>query len=157
MGQAQSSVALGTPLLVGVLVIVCTVALHAWAGWGVVHLAQHATHRGFAGARFAANVIVLSVAILVGLAAHLVQIAVWAFVFELCGEFHEFAAAFYHSAVNYTTLGYGDLVMSPPWRLLGPIEAADGMLMFGFSTAIVVAVIQRVIRTRLDSISQTAD
>ena len=85
-------------------------------------------------------------------AAHLIQIAIWAVVFELCGEFSGFAAAFYHSAVNYTTLGYGDFVMSPPWRLLGPIEAADGMLMFAFSTAIVLRVMQRIIRTNLDRI-----
>ena len=96
---------------------------------------------------------VLSGAMLVALAAHLIQIAIWAVVFELCGEFPGFAAAFYHSAVNYTTLGYGDFVMSPPWRLLGPIEAADGMLMFAFSTAIVLTVMQRIIRTNLDRIS----
>jgi Ion channel len=39
-----------------------------------------------------------------------------------------FAVAFYHSAVNYTTLGYGDLVMSEQWRLLGPQEAVSGTL-----------------------------
>ena len=54
-----------------------------------------------------------------------------------------------HSAVNYTTLGYGDLIMTPSWKLLGPMEAADGMLMFGVSTAILFAVIQRLIETRL--------
>ena len=153
MGQSQLSGALGTPLLVGVLTIVCTVALHGAAGAGVVHLAQRAVHRGFAGVRFSRNVMVLSGAMLVALAAHLIQIAIWAFVFELCREFSDFVAAFYHSAVNYTTLGYGDFVMSPPWRLLGPIEAADGILMFGFSTAIVLTVMQRIIRISLDRIS----
>ena len=153
MGQSQLSGAFGAPLLVGVLTIVCTVALHGAAGAGIVHLAQSAVHRGFAGARFSRNVMVLSGAMLVALAAHLIQIAIWAFVFELCGEFSDFVGAFYHSAVIYTTLGYGDFVMSPPWRLLGPIEAADGILMFGFSTAIVLTVMQRIIRTSLDRIS----
>jgi len=46
-----------------------------------------------------------------------------------------FAPAFYHSAVNYTTLGYG-LVVSPRWRLLGPLEATSGTLAFGWSTAV---------------------
>ena len=46
--------------------------------------------------------------------------------------------------------------MSPQWRLLAPIEAADGMLMFAFSTAIVVAVIQRLIQPRLDRITHAA-
>jgi hypothetical protein len=66
----------------------------------------------------------------------------------LCGEFPAFATAYYHSAVNYTTLGYGDLIMTPAWRLLGPLEAATGMLMFGVSTAIIFAVIQRLILAR---------
>ena len=61
----------------------------------------------------------------------MVEIGTWAAVFEVCGEFPDFAAAFYSSAENYTTLGYGDVVMSAAWKLSGPLEAADGMLMFG--------------------------
>ncbi|WP_207231683.1 ion channel [Edaphobacter modestus] len=64
------------------------------------------------------------------------------------GEFQEFGAAYYHSAVNYTTLGYGDVIMSPSWKLLGPLEAADGSLMFGVSTAMIFTVILRLIQTR---------
>jgi hypothetical protein len=56
--------------------------------------------------------------------------------------------AYYHSAVNYTTLGYGDLIMTPSWRLLGSIEAADGALMIGVSTAMILAVAQRLILAR---------
>jgi hypothetical protein len=50
--------------------------------------------------------------------------------------------------VNYTTLGYGDVIMSPAWKLLGPIEAADGSLMFGVSTGMIFAVILRLMKTR---------
>jgi hypothetical protein len=59
-------------------------------------------------------------------------------VFELCGQFTHFGAALYHSAMNYSTLGYGDVIMSSPWKLFGPLEAAVGMLMFGVSTAMVL-------------------
>ena len=86
---------------------------------------------------------------MIAFAAHLIEIAVWAGLFVICGEFTAFGAAFDHSAVNYTTLGYGDVVMTPSWRLLGPLEAADGMLMFGVTTAMIFAVIQRLIRARL--------
>jgi hypothetical protein len=86
---------------------------------------------------------------LVALTAHLIEIAAWAVPFALFGQFVDFSAALYHSAENYTTLGYGDVVMSASWRLLGPIEAADGMLMFGVSTAMLFAVIQRLVQTRL--------
>jgi hypothetical protein len=86
--------------------------------------------------------------IFLALMAHLAEIAVWAALFIVCGEFADFGIAFYHSAVNYTTLGYGDLIMSPSWRLLGPLEAADGSLMFGLSTAIAFAVVLRLVQAR---------
>ena len=66
----------------------------------------------------------------------------------LFGEFQAFQLAFYHSAMNYASLGYGDIIMSPAWRMLGPLEAVDGLLMFGVSTAMVFAVIQRLVQTR---------
>jgi hypothetical protein len=86
--------------------------------------------------------------ILILLAGHMAQVAVWAMVFVMVGEFGEFAVAFYHSAVNYTTLGYGDIVMSPRWRLLGPQEAVNGTLAFGWSTAVIVTVVTRLFRYR---------
>ena len=73
--------------------------------------------------------------------AHLLEIALWAVVFIICGEFHDFGIAYYHSAVNYTSLGYDDVVLAPSWRLLGPFEAANGLLLFGLSTAMIFAVI----------------
>ena len=86
--------------------------------------------------------------IMILLTGHLAQMAVWAIVYVAAGEFGTFALAFYHSAVNYTTLGYGDLIMTPSWRMLGPLEAADGMLMFGVSTAIIFALTLRLIQAR---------
>ncbi len=89
--------------------------------------------------------LMLSMILLMG---HLAQMAVWAIAFVAAGEFGTFADAFYHSAVNYTTLGYGDIVMSPRWRLLGPQEAASGILAFGWSTALIVTVVIRLVRYR---------
>jgi hypothetical protein len=82
------------------------------------------------------------------LTGHLAQMAVWATAFMAAGQFETFAVAFYHSAVNYTTLGYGDLVMSEQWRLLGPQEAVSGTLAFGWSTAAIVTVVIRLLRHR---------
>jgi len=86
--------------------------------------------------------------IMILLTGHLAQMAVWALAFMAAGEFGTFAVAFYHSAVNYTTLGYGDIVMSPRWRLLGPQEAASGTLAFGWSTAAIVTLVMRLVRYR---------
>jgi hypothetical protein len=87
-------------------------------------------------------------ALLLIVSAQLVQIAAWGALFVGCGEFDDFSTAFYHSAVNFTTLGYGDIVMSRAWRLLGPLEAVAGMLMFGVSTAVLFGVITTLIRPR---------
>lgn len=76
----------------------------------------------------------------------IVQIAIWAGLFLVFGEFENFNIAFYHSLVNFTTLGYGDLVMSEKRRLLGALEAANGVLMFGITTAFVVAILNELIQ-----------
>jgi len=52
-------------------------------------------------------VLVISFSVL----AHAIEVAVWALLFIICGEFQQFGAAYYHSAVNYSTLGYGDMIM----------------------------------------------
>ena len=103
--------------------------------------------RGRAGMWFWDVILVMSFALL-ALAAHLAEIALWALSFVLCGEFSNFAAALYYSGNTYTTLGDSTTVLSARWRMLGPIEAANGMLMFGVSTAIIFAVIQRLIEVK---------
>jgi hypothetical protein len=95
------------------------------------------------------NFILLQVVAALVLLAHLVNIALWALLFWLCGEFADFEAAYYHSAVNYSSLGYGDIVMSMRWRLLGPLEAIDGIVMFGISTALIFALLLRLIDRRM--------
>ena len=70
------------------------------------------------------------------------QLTIWAIVLRMLGEFEELGVAVYHSAVNFTSLGYGDIVMSERRRLLGPLEAVNGMLMIGISTAVFMTVLQ---------------
>ena len=85
---------------------------------------------------------VINAVMAVLVAGNLGQIAVWGLLFVWLGEFHSFSEAFYHSAVNFATLGYGDIVMSPAHRLLGPLEAINGVLMFVVSTATLMAALQ---------------
>jgi len=77
---------------------------------------------------------------------NLAQIAIWAVLFLMLGEFDTFDAAAYHSAVNFATLGYGDVVMSVRNRFLGPLEAINGVLMVGVSTAALMATFQDAFR-----------
>ncbi len=88
------------------------------------------------------SLLVIKGVMLLLLLGNLGQIAVWAELFMLLGEFQEFEAAFYHSAVNFATLGYGDIVMSEQHKLLGPLEAVNGVLMIGVSTAALMTAFQ---------------
>ena len=77
---------------------------------------------------------------------NIIQVAIWAALFLFLGEFSEFGEAVYHSAVNFATLGYGDIVMSAKYKLLGPLEAINGVLMIGMSTAALMAAFQDAIK-----------
>ena len=81
--------------------------------------------------------------------AHLIQIAAWAVAFLLTGQVSTLEAAFYLSAQSYTALGYGDVPMSVGSRLLGPLEAINGLLFFGLSTAVLFAIMSELIAHRL--------
>ncbi len=89
----------------------------------------------------------LLLAVMLGLlAGNLLQIALWAALFHSHGEFESFGVAFYHSVVNFTTLGYGDLVMSEGNRILGALEALNGVLMIGITTGFLFMVLTSLIQ-----------
>lgn len=106
--------------------------------------------RGFFVDMWATGIILLLL-----LFGHLFQIAVWAGAFIWCGEFSSFKTAFYHSCVNYASLGYGDIVMSEDWRLLGGVEAAVGVMMFGVSGALLFSVLGKLVRIRLGEMMES--
>jgi hypothetical protein len=136
-------------LLVGTALLLFGVACHGLASSLIVRMVAAIVRRGFTGRLFWKNAVAMMATTLIVTAAHLLNIAVWAAAFLACGEFTDFDTAFYHSAVNYTTLGYGDVVMREPWRLLGPFEALNGILFFGLSTAVMFAVLSRLFEARL--------
>lgn len=80
---------------------------------------------------------------------NLAQIVIWGALFLWLGEFNSLQEAVYHSGVNFATLGYGDIVMSAQWKLLGPLEAVNGALMIGLSGASMLAVLQHHLRKQL--------
>ena len=136
------------PLAAGAGVFLCTVFIHGLVLLTTVYSVRREKRLGHLGVSFWMDLLIVGRTISLALAAHLIEIALWAVLFVMCGEFTELGTAYYHSAGNYTTLGSGGLILSPSWRLLGPLEAANGALMFGVSTAMVFAVIQRVVEAR---------
>lgn len=73
---------------------------------------------------------------------HTIEIWLWAVLYIWLGVFEVMEPALYFSTVTFTTLGYGDITLLPRWRLLSSLEAANGVILLGVSTAFVFAVIQ---------------
>jgi Ion channel len=76
---------------------------------------------------------------------HLAQVGLWAGFFVLLGALQSYGDSLYFSLVTFATLGYGDIVLAPDYRILGAMGAACGSLMFGWSTALIFAAISRAI------------
>jgi len=74
----------------------------------------------------------------------------WAMVLLWLGGFETLEAALYFATVSFTTVGYGDLVLEDRWRLLGSFIAANGMIIFGWTTALVFIAVQRIYQDVLD-------
>ncbi|MEZ2604869.1 ion channel [Kluyvera intermedia] len=134
------------PLLMGMPVILCNMLLQSLVSvWCIRFYIKrfHNKEGAFAG------VIALFGIITIVLLGNLLQILLWGMLFLWLGEFNTLLDAVYHSGVNFATLGYGDIVMSPQWKLLGPLEAVNGALMIGLSGACMLAVLQHHIRKQL--------
>ncbi len=132
------------------LMLLCLIVQVAVAFWCVRYYVRHPTPIG-SGQGFLAGIRPLIVATLVMMVGTLVQIMLWGGLFLWLGEFEQAYDAIYHSAVNFTSLGYGDIVMSRERRLLGPLEAVNGVLMLGMSAATLMAIVQHMITLLRDA------
>lgn len=82
---------------------------------------------------------------------HVTHSLVWAFCYYLIPqtaiEFSNFTEAAYFSMVTFTTLGYGDISLSSDWRLLSGLEAINGIMLIGWSTAMMFSLIQNIYKS----------
>ena len=123
--------------MIGLTVVIHTVGLIAL----VVYLRDHGLRAVGEGSYFVmTRVLVLT--ILGIFLIHTVEIWSWAVLYLWLGEFKGLESALYFSTVTFTTLGFGDITLEEPWRLLTSLEAANGIILFGVSTAFVFAVLK---------------
>jgi len=133
-------------LLLGSGIFALNVVVQVVAVMALVYFLQGRNRLGLLDGSFWFRSGALSGAMLILFAGHLLQVSTWALLFKRLGQFEDFETAFYHSAVNFSSLGYGDIVMQDEWRILGALEAAGGILMFGLSTGLGFAVINKYLR-----------
>lgn len=98
-------VAILTPIAVGAIGVLCTISIRAFALRATVNFFRYEKRHGRAGANLRIDRTIIVLLIAFAFIAHLIQIALWAKLLVVCGEFQQFGIAFYHSAVNCTTLG----------------------------------------------------
>jgi hypothetical protein len=82
---------------------------------------------------------------------HVAEITLWALVYLWGGCLPDAESAFYFSGATYTTIGYGDLVLAKPWRMLGPVEGLTGILMCGLSAGLFFSIVSRIYQARLQT------
>ena len=76
-----------------------------------------------------------------------IEASLWALVYLFIPEITalpDWQTALYFSMVTFTTLGYGDIVLSGEWRTLAAVQAANGVIMFGWTTALIFYFIQKI-------------
>ncbi len=137
-------------LIIGIAtMMLCLLLQVALLTRALIYYARH--QKDLDNASFMGTLAILNGVLVLLLFGNLGQVAVWGWLFQLLGEFEDYGTAFYHSAVNFATLGYGDIVMSEERRVLGPLQAMNGVLMIGVSTAVLMAVFQDAIRKTLEA------
>ena len=132
--------------LVGTAVSVCNIAIHAMVMAAVIRVARIAGES--ATSRQSLRLIAVMIAtVSVLMAAHLAEVLVWSFAYAIVSVAPPGTDLIYFAFVNYTTLGYGDVTPLERWRLLGPMTAMNGVLLFGWSTAVIFEVLRRTMTT----------
>ena len=138
-GSLQSHV---SPISSGFYTTLCNIVIHALVMTTVVRVIHiSAERRRLLPTPHMIVVMVLTVSVL--MAAHVSEVLVWSLAYAIIDVAPAGADPLYFAFVNYTTLGYGDVVPTERWRLIGPITAMNGMLVFGWSTAVIFEVLRR--------------
>lgn len=133
-------------ILVGVTVSFCNIAIHAFLMAGVIAAARLAI--SIKASHPSLRLITVMTAVVSFLmAAHFAEVIVWSFAYAIVSAAPEGTDLIYFAFVNYTTLGYGDVTPVARWHLLGPMTAMNGVLLFGWSTAVIFEVLRRALST----------
>jgi hypothetical protein len=144
-----------TVLAVGLAAMAVCLAFQALASVYAIRYFVHALRRPPARRRWLAVFLQFSTLMSLLMLGNIVQVAFWAWLYKLLGAFDDFETAMYFSGVTFTSLGYGDVVLKGLMRLLAPLQAANGLMMFGITTALFFAIVQHAISKWTDTQQKT--
>jgi hypothetical protein len=129
--------------IIGAVACILSIAIHAVMTVAVIGLAHTLNHALVRHRLLLVGVMIPTVSLL--MATHAVEVVVWAWIYLVVGAAPPNTPLIYFSFVNYTTLGYGEILPLPDWQLLGPITAMNGILLFGWSTAVIFEVLRKTV------------
>lgn len=132
-------------LALGLLAMSVCLAFQALASVVAVRYFAGASKRRLGSKPWRSIFLQFSILMIVLMLGNIVQIAFWGLLYIALGAFVDFETALYFSGVTFTSLGYGDVVLDGRMRLLAPLEAANGLMMFGITTAIFIAAVQHAV------------
>lgn len=137
-------------LLIGGLVSAVNIVIHALVTVGAVGIARRQGLRHSDRPRVHLMTVMVTTAAVL-MCAHTLEVFVWALSYAILGAAPEGSDLLYFAFVNYTTLGYGDIVPVQAWRLIGPLTAMNGVLLFGWSAAVLFEVLRKTLDHLADS------
>jgi hypothetical protein len=132
--------------LVGAAASVCNITIHALVMVAVIKAIRFADE--WATTRGSLRLIAVMIAtVIVLMMAHLAEVIVWSLIYAIVNAAPAGTDLIYFAFVNFTTLGYGDVMPVKRWYLLGPMTAMNGVLLFGWSTAVIFEVLRITLTT----------
>jgi len=134
---------MGFHIGLGALLLIITTAVHASAMVLAIHGLQLTHASRWAQRSALTRIALVSALVIIMFLASFLESGIWALTYMLVGALSSLEEALYFSMVTFTTLGYGDVTLNDEWRLLASFEAANGTIMFGWTTAIIMAVVHR--------------
>ncbi len=132
--------------IIGTLIVLATVFVHVTALILLVHLQQKLAKKYESAWYVVKYSAIFSSSVIIILLVHTAEAWLWAMVYLHLGEFDSLETALYFSVVTSTTLGYGDITLSQEWQLLSTFEAMGGLILFGTSTAFMIAMVQELLK-----------
>jgi hypothetical protein len=137
----------GLKLATGMGMMVLTIIIHALFMVGGVKVARWRRSRFGDVGKEMVKVVLLSALTVWMFLAIVLEAGLWALLYlfdPLITALPDLETAFYFSMVTFTTLGFGDVVLTGPWRMLASIQAANGVIIFGWTTALIFYFIQHI-------------
>jgi len=133
-------------LALGGAMTIAAICIHLSGILLFLHLLRRNAHR--AGEARSTGDLLRQLLLIVGITlgvfvVHGIEIWLYAFAYVLFGALPDLSTAVYFSAVSYSTLGFGDIVLGPEWRIFGAFEGVTGLILIGWSSAFLLSVTSR--------------